>query len=217
MVKIIIGGKKGKKTYAYKKQKKVPVYRNLKLRPKMYGTHFFKRTYLIEDFTYAASGGKCYSVRLNDVPTVTEITNLFDQYKINKWIVKVYYAGYDNDISNGAVTSNNNVGMVGSAIDYTDINTPTNAYDLKDYDTYQEKQILQCHPFTRVVRLRCNEMVYRSTTTTGYQVSTKSTWLTTDTPDIPHFGIKFFFDTPPNTTMKVKVEGVVYFSCKSVK
>lgn len=182
----------------------------------MYSVHHFRRNYTLMEFTYTASGSQVFNAKLSDVPNSTDFTNLFDQYRINKWVVSIYFAGYDNEISNTGAYAN--IGMVGTAYDFTDTNNPASMNDLKEYYTFKQKQIIDCHPFTRCFRPRLNQMSYNTVSSTAYSVPTgRNPWLTTDTPSAPHFGYKCYFETPPGINMKVRVEARLYFSCRSVK
>lgn len=179
--------------------------------------HYFKRSVTLEDFTATTTGGKTYAFRLSDLSNYTEFTGLFDQYSFNKVVISISYAGFDNDVVN-AGAAQVNVGMVGSVIDYTDTAVPTTMSELKEYNTFKQRQLLRCHPWSRCFSPKINEMVYRSSTTTGYMVHRgHNPWLTCDTPDIPHFGFKTFYELPPSTVMKVKVEATYYIKFKATR
>ena len=92
--------------------------------------HHFRRTFKasnISSTTTGVLGG--YSFSLDQLPNYTEFTNLFDQYRINKIVVKFIPNHNSSDVSASTqVISNFN-----SVIDPTDATAPATGAELYEY------------------------------------------------------------------------------------
>lgn len=175
--------------------------------------HLHKRTYTLEEFIEASPGGKTYTFKLADMARYTEFTELYDQFRLLKWVIKVYYAGTDNDVSGTKIET----GLVGSVIDYNDTNVPSTIDELREYSTYRERQLIRCHPWTRAFVPKVNSVVYKSGVTSGYTIPKRNPWLSTIDAGTPHFGLKMYYQTPPTNTYKVTVVATAYLAMKATK
>lgn len=114
--------------------------------------------------------------KLNFVPNYTDFTNLFDVYKILKIIIK--WTPEYTELTDAAPISNAVNVYFNSAIDLTDGSNPTSVNDLLQYSTIRSTGITKEH--TRSLK-PCTLM------SSGMPCYC---WLASDSPSIPHYGIK---------------------------
>lgn len=173
--------------------------------------HHFKRSgtpFNITGSTVDVFGG--YSFSLNDVPAVTEFTNLYDQYRLNKVVVKWI-----------PLTTETNVGqsttLFYSVLDFNDDVAPTTEAEILQYASLRISQGLRTH--TRVLTPASLDDLTDDTGGTRYAGNPKTKqWISTSAPTAPHYGIKFFRPAQPAAQLvNYKVMIMYYFSCRSVK
>ena len=176
--------------------------------------HKFKRNVTLDYFGLVGSGAKSYSFKLSMIPTWGEYTNLFDQYKVTGLAVKVYY-GITGVDANGTTISN--PGIVGMAFDYDDINHVGSWDELKEYATYKERSIVRCNPWTRYFVPKINNMIWRTSVSTGYSIPKYNPWINCTDKEVEFFGIKMWFESPPSVTNNVRIECTAYMLFKNTK
>jgi hypothetical protein len=123
------------------------------------------------------------TLTLNDAPNSSEITSLFDQYRLAQ-ATATYFP-----ISGAATT-------IYSALDYDDSNTPTFA-DLLQKDSFQANQSTQS--FSRTIVPAVTSQIYAGVITTAYGIE-KLVWLDSATSTVPHYGFKYFMQSPSTGT-----------------
>ena len=172
--------------------------------------HFVKRhadyTTLAVSNTSGANAG--YTFRLNNVPGYTELTGLYDQYKICG--VKVTF--------NPPVTQRTNISTVDnpdasarflSAIDYNDSTAPTSGDDVRQYENCKVTTFHEKH--TRYIDKP------KFVNTSGQTVSD---WMSTANATTIWYGLKVWVD-PTNQTSTLSssytVECVFYLCFKNIK
>lgn len=173
--------------------------------------HHFRRTFKasnIASTTTGVLGG--YSFSLDQLPNYTEFTNLFDQYRINKIVVKFIPNHNSSDVSVGTqVISNFN-----TVIDPTDATAPTSGAELYEYQNWRLTRGISAH--TRVFTPASLDVV--ATATTASANPTWKQWLATSSPDVKHYGLKYYAE-PSNANGDTYWFPYItmYFSCKSTK
>ncbi len=120
---------------------------------------------------------------IDQVPSYTDFTNFFDQYRI----LQVHVT-----LSPGQIGANS---VVYSAIDYDDANTPITQSDLLERETCQisNSQIL----LQRDIVPSTLAQVYQSNVTTGYATKFRQ-WIDSANYSVPHYGLKLFSPTLPS-------------------
>lgn len=155
------------------------------------------------NFTYSS-----YNFSLSDLPSATDFTNLYDQYKIN--CVKIRFLPQQTQsISIGSINNPRANTRFFSAIDYNDGNPPTSVDELRQYQTCKYTPCLRQHK--RVI------FKPKILDTNGFSISP---WMSTATPNANYFGIKIAVEPMESTstlTMTYTVECTYYMSFKQVK
>jgi hypothetical protein len=171
-------------------------------------THHFKRTFVAAQFTASGTGPNFfgYSFALDDLPNYTEFTNLFDQYRINKVVVKfVPSANVD------AIGASQIIPSLHTAIDNNDATAPTALSQLYEYQSYKRTRGTQVH--TRVWTPSALVEISTSASSPKWKQ-----WIGTQFPSIEHYGLKVGCDQTVTTADIYWLPYVtVYFSCRSAK
>lgn len=130
------------------------------------------------------------------LPNYTELTALYDQYKID-WVECEFM--FSNNMSN--ITSPTiGLPVIYLAKDYDDSNA-AGVTDLQQYSTQQVWQLGNAHNRDGIKRIRIKPnvdmAVYQSALVNGYARS-KPIFMDTGSPSVPHYGIKIAFDPIDN-------------------
>lgn len=128
--------------------------------------------------------------KLSSVNQPSDLTNLFDRYKISGVCLKIQYlqnVGSPQGVPNvGAVYSN--LPTIVYAFDGDDANV--NTADVIQQKGYAKTRVLNANrPLSVYIRPRVTKEIYNSTISTGYS-SEKACWLDANSSSIPHFGLK---------------------------
>lgn len=145
---------------------------------------------------------------LNDVPSYTEFTALYDMYKINA--VKIIFL--PQMTSNISVSSVNNPyanTRFFSCLDFNDSTAPTSIDDVRQYQNAKFTPILKRHK--RYLRPKILD-------STGY--NPVNPWISTASPSVIYYGLKYAIENTNatvGTTFEYSVEVKFYLSFKNVK
>lgn len=177
--------------------------------------YHFKRKLFLQDgisIPSTAPWSYAYQFRLMDLPNYTEYTALYDQYRINKIVLKLIPKYTESTVQAGATTNNAIMQQVHSAIDYDDLSYPTGISQLCEFQTHKMTRGNQVH--TRVLVPQCQINVGNL----GAAAPKAKQWLDCDQPGLSHRGVKVFIPnpTPANTTVYYDVEMTYYVSFKAV-
>lgn len=175
------------------------------------GTHFFKRTVQHTSLSgsYPVSGtGVQTTFALSDLGSVTDFSNLFDQYRITCIVMRIFPTmnSADNNTTNVIPVIRMNVDCDGGS--------DTTASELAQKG---HKDLSLSGPRTFVMKnLSILREVYRSPTTTSYEPK-KKVWLDMATPDIPYYSLNMDWLIAPAGSWSSRVECDYYFTCKGVR
>lgn len=173
-------------------------------------------------------GSMAINFQLRDLPNYSELTSLWDRYKIN--FVKVKIIPYNTGSLTGAAYSSvygQSSCLIHSVLDYDDSTLPlassSGVDDLRQYQTYKVSNILM-KPHVRVVR---PTMLTALNDVTGTSIGGKITkgYVNLSNTLVPHFGMKFMFegmsggsaDIINGFVISFKVEAKFYVSLKDVR
>jgi len=175
------------------------------------GVHHFKRVFHGTDINAATAGNVLggLAFQFNQLPSYTEFTNLFDEYRINGIKIQLIpnFTGADLNPTTSAVSVPN----IWSIIDHDDSTSPANLEELLQYPNCRMTRGSRTH--TRFFRPSC--LIDVAGITTGVKFKQ---WINLANTNIPHYGFKYFIDqmnTGPVGTWRVFV--TYYFSCKGVR
>lgn len=148
----------------------------------------------ISNITYYAYS---YYFTLTDLPSFTEITNLFDQYKIHS--IRLRFIPFQtNSISDPTGNGNQCLSLMHySIIDYDDAQVPlasnTGLQSLREYESFKEMNMFRGgREFRRKIRPHVSVPAYQAGVTTAYS-NVPSRWIDAANPDVQHYGFKGVF------------------------
>lgn len=151
-----------------------------------------------------------FSVRgVTDLIQSADFVNLFDQYRLNKVVLKFYLK-----VDPGAQAA-------ASAViprlyfyrDYDDNSPPGSLDEIRENQKCRVKVLSLYRPVTLVYKPNCLNTLYSAPAVSNYKPVFKQ-WLDMATPGTVHYGYKFGIDDLTNTNYRVDVEPTLYFSCR---
>jgi len=157
---------------------------------------------------------------VDNTNTYTDLTSLYDQYRIDKVEVKLIWC------NNTATGGNSYVcPVMQSAIDYDDVTAPTNNTTLTQFSTL--RVLAFGNKSINVYKTVLFPKISEATTTSniGGSVGTvlrKPSYINTETPDVFHTGYKLYWDVPSDFQTNVlcgdlQIYVKYYLPCKLVK
>lgn len=181
------------------------------------GIHHFKRTQVMASIQTSIVAGtnthQAMSFKFSDLPNYTEFTTLFDQYRMNKFVLKLVPSFTGSEpTSAGAYYQMPNVWSV---IDYDDaIDAGNNLISLFQYPNCKMTRGQKVHTRTWTPSILLDAYTGG---TVGGAVNFKK-WLNMGDVNIPHYGIKLWIDQTGTTSpVEYRVFFTAYFSCKGVR
>lgn len=180
--------------------------------------------------TSSSAGGLTFgsfaaSFRLSDVPDYTEFTNLFDQFRLNKVVIRIIPMA--TSVSTGAAYASN-VGqscvLFHWALDQDDQTLPTNSESgvdtMRNRQGYRVRNIYSGggRPITIVFRPHFARTLYNTSTTSAYQPARG--WLDNNSSGTPHYGLKCITEAVSGGSVQVlffKIEAKYFFSFKGIE
>lgn len=150
----------------------------------------------------------------------SEFQNLFDSYKIHYNKIKVMFTNNNSSINSPSTALPEFV-----AITDNDDSVPmADIFATLQYQNVQIKQLGQPNdPLKRTVYPKPLVQTYRSAITTGYSNPEKPIWIDMAMSDVPHYGLKLYFNNASNQTTadtklgKIDIWFTQRFSCKTVR
>lgn len=157
----------------------------------------------------AASTAQGFNFSLNDVPSSTDFTNLYDQYKICAVHLKFIPSQTQSVSLDPAGNARANARFL-SAIDLNDSTAPLTADEVRGYETCQVTSILEQHE-----RFIKNPMYQNAS---GQNTND---WVATSAPALNWNGLKVYIEpsnaTGPQNTLLYHVEAIYYLCFKNIK
>lgn len=173
-----------------------------------------KRTVLVGAITQSAvNQNLAYQFRLSNLPNYTELTNLYDQYKIksiNFSIVPQVTSADANPNATAALCPS-----VTSVLDFSDSTALANLNDYLQYSTYKRTAPLKTHK--RFFYPKQLVYAYDAVTATQNLADVQNKWIRSESPDIQHLGIKVYIPAAVNATFNYEVYATYYVLLKQSK
>jgi len=140
-------------------------------------------------------------VSLNNLPNYTEITNLFDEYRIMQVVCEFL-----------PFTNTNNAPPLYTAIDPDDGVTPTSADQLRQLDTCRivPSNVYFERTFTPMV----SAALYTGSFTGYGNIRPTQVWIDNASPNVQHYGLKYYWPAMPSATGMYALNCVVIIQCR---
>jgi len=134
--------------------------------------------------------------KLNDISTYTEFTNLYDQYKIRKVVIKMtpMISTLVAPTSTTTPTAAGNPGIIGTVYDQDDAGSLANIDAFMQYPSWKSQPVIRSRPIIRTVYPKTRSEVFGAGGITAPAGVGKTGWMDCAYPNVPHFGLKVFID-----------------------
>lgn len=159
---------------------------------------------------------------LNDLPNVTEFTNLFDAYRLMgvkmSFIWNANVVNFVQQTTAGTLTNNFGIPILYWAPDHDDGGFTTTLNELRQYSGFRQRRMDR--PITIFVRPRTSSSVYKGALASAYKENNRKTWIDAANPDVQYFAIKWAIDkncpgaNDQDIIGHVTLEMKYYFQCK---
>lgn len=213
-----------KKTYTKPSSRTItraprPMYNRLspnliKKLPHFFKFHVDKGAIAFDDASNSAVAG--FTFKLSDISNYTELTALFDSYKLNK-IVIMFFPTF-NSIVNPLTNASQILPTITSAIDPDDATAPSTQNELREYDTCRFTSGPRMHK--RIIYPKLRGILYNGGGD-GYKKE-RPCYIDTAQAGVEHYGLKVWMDNGGNsstgqTPYSCRVEAIYYLTCKNTK
>lgn len=137
-----------------------------------------------------------YQFMLQNLPSFTEFTNLFDQYKVLS--VRIRFIPFQTTSISDLNTTNQCLSLIhSSVIDYDDsvLFASSNAglQEMRQYESFREKNLFRpSGQFVRKIRPHVSVPVYKSGVSSAYS-NVPARWIDCNYTDVEHYGFKGMF------------------------
>lgn len=174
----------------------------------------YKVTLVGNDAVPGVLGGVAFT--FNDLPSPTEFSNLFDQYKLvgvaYRWVVNK-----DPMLSNTSTAATRLYPRICWVHDYDDNNTPGALTDIYQYPKMKEFYFSETHPQTKwyYIKPAKANVGYEGATNSWYSPDWKS-WVDMASTNVPHYGIKYGTEGQ-FAGININLQTRYYFLCKNVR
>lgn len=161
--------------------------------------------------------------KLADLPSYTEFTNLFDQYRICgiKWELGTYHNTSEVNVEwETDLTNTEGHLVVHSVLDNDDSSL---IYTIKNYNEYETyKRYILKSKISRYFKPSVLCMAYKSAVSTGY-ITKYNQWVDATDSTVPHYGIKFLIEEPRQYSvgqdaekLELQLRITYYIQCRGV-
>ncbi len=146
-----------------------------------------------------------YYAALNALPGYVNMIECFDQYRILQVVYNFIPLQNPSVLSGGG-------GLIYTAIDYEDANTPSAHTDLEQQDTCMTAPFGE--PFQRVVNPRISVAAYASGVFSSYATQ-RGTWIDGGSPGVQHYGLKVSVPAFGTSSYQYLLKGTCYIQMRS--
>lgn len=155
--------------------------------------------------------GSGLTFKLSDLPSYTEMTNLFDRFTIKK----VDYRWYiEQDPNNQTVKK---FPIVSWAHSFTTVTAPTALTDIQQYPSYRKVMFREDRPMTKLYSIRpaISQVNYLSGVSSGY-VAKWNEFVNTSDSGTPFYGLKIWYDNL-QTGVTLNLECTFHIQLRGIK
>lgn len=205
--------KTAQKKRTFKRTKPIRIRRSLLLK-----THMFKRTFSTVYAVQDTLANRATIHMLSNLPNYTELTALFDQYKITA--VKARFI-FDMTASNIPNTTTQNT--MPNLITVIDKNDGTALAAITDYEQYETMKVRRLDKqITIYFKPRVSSSLYSAGGFTGYAISPQ-VWVDTNSPSVEYYGLKYGINgnmeggVGTNKIGAITIYWTYYIMCKCTK
>jgi hypothetical protein len=181
--------------------------------------HHFTRVTALTYQTFTTGSHLGFSVNFAELSEIADISNLFDEYRINSvtWTLMPVINTVDASETLASPTTSD-PGVLQFVVDFDDDDTPTSETTLQQYESYR-RMPFKGPSITSTITPAISVPVFQSTIATGYRPK-RLQWIDLRYPAIPHYGWKYWFKSStadPLQTYPYYQQFTFHFSCRRVR
>lgn len=185
----------------------------LMLKPSYTAPYKFSRSFDLGTAPRAAvDQGYAYPFSLNQVPSSSEFTTLFDKYRITSIDLTFSYwrtghpAGSTDDVWPAMYLY----------MDDDDAAIPTTKSEVLERMSVQR---VSFSPTRQTISVKINPRWVQSRAGTSTNLAPVNSWIDMSTPGVQHYGVKAWVDFYNNSSgnVQIGVNGVMHFECNNVR
>ena len=182
--------------------------------------HLYRRHAPAVEHTFTVDTGAAQSFQIGDLANSSEFTQLYDQYKITRVVLRFQLVNvpdsglvYAPGTNTGTYQSTNFYPKLWYYADYDDTTPPTTT-NIREVGKARCRVLRPNSMVTVSVKPAILNQLYRTPTTTAYS----PVWnqrIDCSQGDVPHYGLKYAFDlngVSSTTAFKVRVERTYYLT-----
>jgi len=163
------------------------------------------------DASNVAPIASAYTFSLDQLPSYTDFTALFDTYKINRVVIQ-----FEPRNMTMVTTSNGtDVPLLHVITDTDDSTIPASVQEMEQYSTY--RHVPATHPLTVSISPNVLVMAYKTAVTTAYSPAKR--WIDANDVTTPHYGLKLILEQTAGPIYQFHYSVIVtyYITCKNVR
>jgi hypothetical protein len=185
------------------------------LKPSYTAPYKFSRSFSLGNLPKSASDqGYAYPFALNQIPSVTEFTTLFDKYRITMIDLTFSY----NYLGSTTAASQQTVELYPALslfMDDDDAIIPTSKSDVQERMSVQR---VSFSPLRQTISVKIRPRWTQSRAGTSTNLAPVGTWIDMSTPAVQHYGVKLWADSYNlGNPSSISVQGVMHFECNNVR
>jgi hypothetical protein len=185
------------------------------LKPSYTAPYKFSRSFSLGNLPKsAADQGYAYPFALNQIPSSTEFTTLFDKYRITTIDLTFSY-NYLGTTSSASQQTVELYPALSLFMDDDDAIIPTSKSDVQERMSVQR---VSFSPLRQTISVRIRPRWTQSRAGTSTNLAPVGTWIDMSTPAVQHYGVKLWADSYNlGNPSSISVQGVMHFECNNVR
>lgn len=189
---------------------------NIQLKPSYTTPYKFSRHFTLGNLAKSASDqGYAFPFALNQLPSVSEFTTLFDKYRITSIDVTFSYWFVASQASGAGVGVNQIWPVLNLFMDDDDAAIPGTKAEVLERMSLQR---VAFSPTRQTISVTITPRFIQSRAGTSTNLAPVNTWIDMSTPAVQHYGIKLWGDYyNTGAPSVIAVNGVMHFECNNVR
>jgi hypothetical protein len=187
----------------------------ISLKPSYTAPYRFSRSFDLGNLAKSAvDQGYAFPFALNQVPSSTEFTTLFDKYRITK-IDLTFSFNYLGTSTGGSQETVLLYPALSLFMDDDDAIIPTTKSDVQERMSVQRVSFA---PMRQQISVTINPRWIQSRGGTSTNLAPVGSWIDMSTPAVQHYGVKLWADSyNSGNPSSISVAGVMHFECNNVR
>lgn len=156
---------------------------------------------------------------LNDLGNYANFAAIYDQYRVNKIVVKLIPMIQLNGVQPIAGVTPGNPGLLATVVDDDDVTPLATLQDYEQYSTYRCQPAISTRTHTRTIYPKIRGQVLNAGGASVAANLLGRTWMDMAQPAVSYAGLKIYFDAYANANMAQnwQIQATYYVSFRSTR